>query len=249
LDDKDNIFERIQEILGKTGGGYSILEQQVDVKLQMEYFNFSKDRRTTPFVGDMLMLINDLYSLTTTLEEKRGILVDLASIDKPEAYRAIEKFLEEGDAELKDWTVLALQESRMLLESRLLDEEQIFISTGLGGQKDKLRYFVTYVSIDSNGFTDSQRKVLEGEVDFVLKRFDSELESFWAEGKFAMLLALVPLYVAVQDPFKIILEECNALGEFIKEGFIITNVKVLSPDEIQRYIDEQDAKIEGQELE
>ena len=119
MDDKDNIFERIQEILGKTGGGYSILEQQVDVKLQMQYFNFSKERHATPFLGDMLILINDLYSLTTTLEEKRALLVDLASIDKPEAYRAIEKFLEEGDAELKDWTVLALQESRMLLESRL----------------------------------------------------------------------------------------------------------------------------------
>ncbi|MBN1989216.1 MAG: hypothetical protein JW783_07475 [Bacteroidales bacterium] len=247
MDDNDNIFERIQEILGKTGGGYSILEQQVDVNLQMEYFNFSRERREKPFLGDMLILINDLYNDKSSVEAKRGFLVDLASVDKPEAYRAIEKFVTDGLPELKDWAILALQESRMLLESRLLDEEQIFISTGLGGQKDKLRYFVAYVSISEEGFTAGQRNALESEVKFCLARHESLLETFVVEGKFAMLLALVPLHVPVQDPFKMILNECNALGEFIREGFIITNVKILSPEEIQAYLDEQDRKMGVQE--
>ena len=58
----------------------------------------------------------------------------MAAIDDVGAYRSIEKYSKNADDELKHWSLLALQESRMLLQSKLLDQSQIFISTGLGGE-------------------------------------------------------------------------------------------------------------------
>ncbi len=63
-----------------------------------------------------------------------------------ECYRAIESFIEEAEEALGFLGILALNESRMLLESKILDENQVFISTGLGGKDEKLRYFVVLMS-------------------------------------------------------------------------------------------------------
>ncbi len=48
--------------------------------------------------------------------------------------------------------MLAFQENKMLLESSLLDENQILISTGLGGKGMKLRYFTVMQTFDRKGF-------------------------------------------------------------------------------------------------
>ena len=69
-----------------------------------------------------------------------------------ECYRAIESFLEIAEEILHDWAVLALNESRMLLESKFLDESQVFISTGLGGKEEKFRYFVVLMTRIEHGF-------------------------------------------------------------------------------------------------
>ncbi len=86
-----------------------------------------------------------------SLQVKKEILARLATIEKVECYRVIEAFLEIAEEDLHDWALLALNESRMLLESKILDENQVFISTGLGGKEEKLRYFVALMSRTKSG--------------------------------------------------------------------------------------------------
>jgi hypothetical protein len=72
--------------------------------------------------------------------------------------------------------VLALQENRMLLQTSLLDEQQFFISTGLGGKGKKLRYYLVFINRNRNELlTKTQQKLVKDELIFGLKPEDGNL--------------------------------------------------------------------------
>lgn len=232
-EEQDNIFDKIQEVLGSFGGNLSILEHQVDVRVQIEYFDFSRNIKRDFDPEQLMLQEKDLYSSEVSLESKKELLVSFASIDKPEAFRVIERYIKDASPELKDWSILALQESRLLLESRLLDEHQVFISTGLGGLKGKLRYFIALFSESNNEFSEIQRNLIKSEFEFIFPRYDSDIESVEFNANYAKVVALIPMNIPVKDPIKSTIDECNNLGNFIKQGFLITNVKILTEMEIE----------------
>jgi len=233
LENQDNIFEKIQSILGNFNVNFSILEHQIDVRLQMEYFDFSRNIRRDFDSELVLNREQELYTDEVSLESKRELLVSLASIDKPEAYRIIERFVKVAPNELKDWAILSLQESRLLLESKLLEENQVFISTGLGGLRGKLRYFIALFSESNSTFSDIQRNLIKSEFDYIFPKFEAEVEKVDFFSNYATIVALIPLNIPVKDPIKSAIDECNNIGNFIKQGFLITNVKILAPFEIE----------------
>lgn len=237
MEEKDDIlFEKIKEILSNFKGNFSILEHQVDVRLQMEYFDFSKNVKREENPQHILSQEQELYNPELSLESKKELLVQFASIEQPEAYRVIERFLKNCPSDLKDWTILAFQENRILLESKLLEENQVYISTGLGGQSDKLRYFIAVFSEADSNFTDVQRKLISSEFDFQFIRFNAEIEKMEFQSTFVTMIALIPLDIPVKDPVKSSIDECNSLGRFIKEGFLITNVKIFSAQEVENIL-------------
>ena len=130
--DQDNLYDKIQDILGNLHGNFNILEEQIDIEIQLEYFETSKNIKKLFDKKEALNNMESLFADTLSIEEKKSLLIKLASIDKVEAFRIIERYILSPDPLLKDWATLALQESRMLLESIFLDQNQIFISTGLG---------------------------------------------------------------------------------------------------------------------
>ena len=70
-------------------------------------------------------------------------------------------------------------------------------------------------------------------MEFMLRRFDGEVEAIRFIDGYATIVALVPLDVPVKQPFQQVVEECNSLKPFIKDEFIITNVKILDSNEIE----------------
>jgi hypothetical protein len=236
LENEDNILQRIRELLGGDTENFSILEHQVDIKVQMEYFEFSKNHPVSDDPEFNLLQEDFLYSADTDIDSIKALLVSLASIDKPEAYRILERYSKLPMPELKDWSLMALQESRMLLESRLLDEQQVFISTGLGGKGGKLRYFVVLFPKDGEQFSDTQMNIIKSEFEFNLRRFFSEIEEIDLSQNYITIIALIPLNVPVKKPITAAIDECNTLGDFLKSGFLITNVKILNNDEIEEII-------------
>lgn len=235
---EENLFDKLREMSGKSFERLNILEEQIDVKLQMEYFKYSQKFKKGNSNLDQLEVddMEDLNQPDLTTEQKKEILVKLASIDDPKAYRIIEEYSKTDDPDIHDWAVLALQESKMLLESSLLDESQIFISTGLGGRGNMLRYFIVLIGDDIQEFNDFQQKMVNSEFEFAMQKNNAELETIDFEERYVSMKALIPFEVPLQQVFKQTIEECNQYGDFLKSNFIITNVKELSIAEIKDFI-------------
>ncbi len=235
----DDVFDQIQSLAGQFGSKISILEEQIDVHLQMQYFKLSKAVKKNLDPDSVLIQAPDLENPDLELENKKIILARLASIDKVEAFRVLENCVKNADPNLRPWAVLALQESRMLLESTLLEENQVFISTGLGGRGNKLRYFIVLVSNLTEPLSAYQEKIVNNEFELALKKHQGELETMNFSDKFVSITALIPIDIPIQGLLKGIVEECNQFGGFLKQNFLITNVKTLNSKEIDNFINQK----------
>ena len=232
--DNDNIYDKIMQMFGKIPENFSILEEQIDIKVQMNYFESSKKIKKNPDLKlDLPEIKIQLSNDNKDNEAVKDLLVQLANYDDVDAYRTIEKYIGGIRPELKDWGTLALQESKMNLESSLLDENQVIISTGLGGKGKKLRYFAVIASKNENHFTNLQQRLIEKELEFTLKKCDGEIEKIEFDETFCNFLAIVPLNVSIRELIAATIKECNEIGNFIDPKFILTNVKVFSKEEIK----------------
>ena len=230
--DEQNPFEQIQKFFKEFHGEINIIDEQIDIKLQMEYFEMSKNLKDKPLEVDWEDECELLYNLHSDNNTKKEMLVRLAALDNVKAYRCIEKFSKEVDETLRHWSLLALQESRMMLQSKLLEQSQVLISTGLGGKDSKLRYFFAIFTKNTEPFSAYQQKIIKSEFDYIFKHDESEIEEIDFAGYISTIIALVPLHVPVQELFTKAVTECNQYGDFVKESCIITNVKKLTTDEI-----------------
>jgi hypothetical protein len=237
---QENIYRQIREAINNLPDNFSILEEQIDVELQLQYFNSSKDLKNEFSKEYIIERKDDLFDERISLEEKKNLLVLLASVNEASAYRAIEKFVKNPVPELKEWSVLALQESRMLLQSTFLEEQQVFISTGLGGQGQKLRYFVVLRAKDLQaGFTNTQKQLVESELIFSMKAYNGIFEEIEFEEGFVKVLFLMPLKGDMQEMFRTFVDECNQYGNFLDEDIILTNVRKFEISEIRDFLNNE----------
>lgn len=236
----EEFYNDIQKMFEDLPGNFNILEEQIDLEVQMKYFELSKKVKEEESEKKYLEFADELFLPETELDRKKEILIGLAGVDDVKAYRALEKFLEQAGAEIRSWAVLALQENRMLLQTSLLDEQQFFISTGLGGKGKKLRYYVVFINRNRHKIlTKTQQKLVKDELIFGLKPEEGEFESIEFSEGFCTALVLLPVTADIKHVFSNVVEECNQYGNFLEEDMIITNVKVLSRNEILDIINKQ----------
>jgi hypothetical protein len=239
--EEENIYKRLQDAISALPENFSILEEQVDVELQMEYFNYSRDLKNR--LSDELIQSHqsDLFDPSVSVDEKKNLLVLLASQDKVESFRAIEKYVQNPDPELRAWSILALQESRMVIQSSLMDEQQVYISTGLGGKGQKLRYFAAFIGSDQVlEYSEVQKKVIQTELEMAIKKGDGVLEEISFFENLAVAVLLIPVKSDIQALFSEVINECNLYGNFVRQDIIITNVKKMSFQEIKNFIKRQE---------
>jgi hypothetical protein len=231
--ENENIYDKIQEFLGNVKGQLSILEDQIDPDVQMEYYRYAKKVSIESKPEDVIKIKDAIFREDLPFEDHKNLLVRLASVDDIEAYRILERYVKEPHPGLRDWAYLALQENRMLIESKILDENQILISTGLGGKGLKLRYFTALISSDKSPFTSLQQKIIHEEVKFLLEKSGGELEDISFDKEICSLISIIPLKIPVQTLFNKVIKECNVLGDFIQQDHVINNVKILTSREIR----------------
>jgi len=237
MEDHENLYDKIKEIFGVIPGNFNILEDTIDVDLQMEYFEYSKKIASEfdeDWALDQLTVLDNPESPSA---RKKQVLARLATVNNVIAYRSIESYLENPDPELREWSTLALQESRMNLESDLLEENQVFISTGLGGRDKKLRYFVALIARNRKDLSEVQLRIIKNEFPEILKKYDAEVEEFSSSGYLATFLLLMPIQHPVKQVFSEGINECNEYGHFLRETCIVTNVKKLGFKEIEDFIE------------
>lgn len=236
--DEKGSYENLQQIFDNIPENFNILEEQIDIDEQLRYFEASgKLRKLESYIPEIPENFNDLYSPDISDEKKQEILVSLALVPDVKAFRIIENYLKKPDKHLRNWALLAYQESRMMLHSSLLDEQQVFISTGLGGKGKKLRYCVVFIYNPFDKMLKSmEQKLLKDELIFALKNEDGEFESIDFSQGFASALLLLPLKIELKEIFEKIIDECNQYGNFLSEDIILTNVKILTRNEIVDFL-------------
>lgn len=225
-------YNDISQILGQIPNNFKILEETIDIEIQKQYYESSKDLVIEPETDSVENLKEILYKTEADNNQIKNTLQKLAMIDAVEAFRAIENFSQTANDALRPWSILALQQSRMIMHSSLLDEQQVFISTGLGGKNDKLRYFIIFPFRNKQLINEIQKNSLKQELDYFLKRNNSEMEEISFEDNYATATALIPLKAPVSDIIGNTIDECNQLGDYLSEDVIITNIKIFNNNEI-----------------
>lgn len=231
--EEKQFYHNIRKVLDDLPDNFSILEEQIDIDVQMKYFEHAQKVRSKLQSDEYFENREQLFLPEISIEQKKEILLSIAVIDDVKAFRTIEKFLNQAEGELKQWAVLAFQESRMLIQSSLLDEQLVFISTGLGGKGQKLRYYVVFINKNRELILNSvQQKLLKDEVIFELNKHEGEFESMDFSEGFSTVLAMLPLQSDLKQIFRNIIDECNQYGGFLDDDMIVTNVKIMSRNEI-----------------
>jgi hypothetical protein len=239
--EEENIYDNIRGIINNIPDNFKILEETIDIEVQKEFFESTKNLQIDPQRDVLSEMIFSLNNPETSINNCKIILQKIALIDSVEAFRAIETYAKNPRQELKEWSILSLQQSKMLLQCSLLDEQQVFISTGLGGKNDKLRYFLVF-PFNQNviKLSEIQKEALINELTFFLSKHNGETEYTEFDKKYATAMTLIPLKAPIPAIIRDVLNECNNLGDFLSPDVMITNMKKLTHDEINKIIDQLD---------
>ena len=237
MKEEGDVFKKFRDSFSKMDGHFHILEQRVPVELQMEYFKYSEQvrkERAKPDLNDMdyTAFRESLSNPESTTDYKKYILSMLATSREVKAYRMLEDYVQHPDEDVSNWAYMALMESRISLESELSDEKQIYISTGLGGKGEKLRFYVLMLSRDRKPFLEYQRKVIEREFAYFLPKADCEIERLTIGEQYVELVFLIPVRADIKLTLDKDINECNQYGDFLSDIFTITNVKELTQQEV-----------------
>jgi hypothetical protein len=217
--------------------GLELLEEGIDLQTQIEYIEHSHSFDRGELTQEQIInLGNMLCDSQLPVEGKKKALSLLAHTNSITAFKQIEKYYNNPDKEVKQWAALALQESKMFLESSLTDEMTCFISSGLGGDKNRMRHYFLVLPLEGKLFTEKQKSVLKDEYTIVAKNLRSEIESFDFSDTYAGITVLLPLDIAPETFFKSGMMKCNELGEFVLEYYYVTNTNIPDQPEIEKII-------------
>ncbi len=233
-----NLKQFLEKKLHKSFSDFLVFEEGIDISVQIEY-----EKASVEFIekGKEISPLNELEEIlinpNTSVEDKKNALIQLSMSGDVKAYRIIEKYKDTCDKELKKWTILSFQKSRAHIEHELSNEEKIYISSGLGGSGNKLRYFFVLTSKEKAKFTDFQRDLLKKEIEFSLSKSDSIAETITFYDYFVSILCLVPLQISPDTILTDILKETKEFGDFLSEEIIATNTEIFSEEKIIKLID------------
>ncbi len=227
----------LREILGKIRNVY-VLEEVENPQNVFEYIELAVKVKANIDKEQVLSRKDKLFDKDLSLDERKKLLIQLASVDDIQAYKTLEEFSKSALAqEVSDFVKIALQESRTLLQSSLLGEPSILITSGLGGKDDKLRYFAILYANEKKDFTSTQTQIIEKETKFIAEENDCEIEKIDFHGYFVILLLFIPYSMAPSDFLDNLIENINYLGNFISTDYILRNDKTLSAEESKNLID------------
>lgn len=241
MSEQDDLLARLRQTLNEQGiDSFHILEDLVPIEEQMRYFRYFEKLRkeNPPFVRDEEVGI--LFSPDEPAERKKRSLTLLASIPDVGAYRSIETYHSSPlEPELLHWSAMALVSSRIVLSSDLSGQQQVYISSGLGGHDRRLRFFALFASKDRIAFSDLQREIIDREFRFQLQKENVEIESFDIKGNYFTILLLFAFDTDVKASLNAAVVECNQYGDFIDSRFLFTNVKILTEKEIENLLEKK----------
>ena len=231
--------DQVRDVLDGIPERLTLAQDGVDSSVQQEYLEYTEGLDFGQYLEEDISARNhSLFSPSTSLKDKKETLAVLAHRGTLEAYRTIERFLATAEQALEAWGVLALQECRMFLESSLADRNVGVLMTGLGGENNRLRYFLLVRSRSDTALTSAQKETIERGFSYICSKFDSIMEEIQVYQYYVTMKVLIPLDVAVAEIIEGGIDECNTFGDFLDENYYVTNVKIPTEAEIAHYLRE-----------
>ena len=232
---KHDPFKELHDSIQNNRNLYRIIEDSIPLSVQTAYFKLSNKVRAEEYDCEYDLWHEQLFDKIVGAAQKKRILLQLAASKEIKGLRLLEKYAEIAEGELVHWVALAILEARVQIESDILGERPVIVASGLGGKESKLRFFVVLAIADGVEFTEYQETMLEREIAFYAKKYEYEIEEIRIHSTYATVTTLIPL--KIDKPgilFETVIEECNAYGNFLRNDYILTNVRFLSDAEIRR---------------
>ncbi len=217
-------------------GQFIITEKELDQELYELFITEQEWIDPQPDYASLFRQGKQLSGNTIPISEKKSILVQLASLGTAEAYHLLRKYCTRPDPALEEWSRIAMYECRMRLESDLLDEPVGLISTGLGGDGERLRYVVVLAFQGEAPVEGQQQEALEG-LGTVCQQYRSVVEQAQFRPACLYVQVLVPMDVAVGEVIEEGIVRLNRRDELFRQEYLVTNVSVPTDEEIQEFLD------------
>ncbi len=222
-----------------SGDRLDLMEDEIDLSVQKEYLELSETIEYDSIdYSSVLKESKKLFSEEIGTEAKKKLLILLAHFGTAESYHILQKYSRQASGKWKDWALLSLKECGAFLESDLLEVEGGFLSTGLGGKKDKFRYFFVVSSKGGLAFSEIHRSTLKRAFETIEKKYNAEMEEIYFGPDHAMIGMLIPMDVAVRDVIEKGIRECNKAKDFLNFHYYVTNVKKPTNEELLKYLAE-----------
>jgi hypothetical protein len=236
----ENEYEGIMDFLSNLKCKFKVVEDKINPQIQKEYFEYSNSvARDELEASETQQLIDDLFSPDIPESIKKKNLVLLSHQGTVEVYRPIEKYHSNYQSEeMKQWSALAMNECAMFLESSLLDENISLVSSGLGGLKDKLRFYYLLLPLPDKLFTGTQQNIIKDELNYAAEEFNCNVETVDLSSECVAVTALIPMTVGIATFVNVAVEKSNELGRFVLEGYFATNQEIPDANKT-KYIIEQ----------
>ncbi len=231
-------FDSFHKFIKGTKEGVIIDYAAVPFRMQLQLYSIFLKLKASEWKFEnedkesLLKSVEKLYSPDVPLPEKKELLVKMAFMDDVRFYKALKEFEKHAGEELKEWVKIVLRQSQVVMENLLGDENKILVFTGLGGKDEKIRYFGVFAHRDNELLSDYQRLVIKNELYDGLKSNGGILEKLYFEDFFAAFLFLTEFGSDVKALLRNILKEINVYGNFLRGDFLVTNIKILSKEEI-----------------
>lgn len=240
MDRFDEIINKLKDSSGALKQNFHLLEEIIPLEEQMKYFEYSQRVRDEKDYVNRDFLVARLFAPDLDVEERRYNLSMLAGLIDIAAYRALETYHSSPlEAELAHWSALALIESRMLINTDLSGEKQLLVSTGLGGSNGMLRFFAIVASKDRSDFSELQQSIIDREFKFAFEKNEIIVEMFELKHNYLKILLLSGLSNDLRKIFENAILECNQLGDFLDERFMLTNVRQFDDQQIDDLLKEK----------
>lgn len=215
----------IRDILQSIPSEFRVIENQINRSVIEEYYR----------ILEKLLVENKSNTASNiaakpdeTIKEK---LVRLAQKGDVKGYREIEAVIRNHEKQkVVRFAYVALKFARLHLENQLSDAPVGFISSGLGGKGNKLRYYFAMTS-DKQIERETELEIVE-QLQIICKKCDSEFEEIENAGHCVLIKILISMEFAIGH----VIEELISKFPSIDEGYLCTNVEKPTPEFIQRWI-------------
>ncbi|MBK6890373.1 MAG: hypothetical protein IPI59_03240 [Sphingobacteriales bacterium] len=237
----------INALLKLFSGEVHLLEHGVPPDVQQAYFEASGlyhnliGSELLPFELNIDEAILQLQNPEISMAVCKILLIQLGNSSEIAAFRAIETFFnQQPQGYLKDWSYLALQESRIHVENALSDDDSFnafgIISTGLGSKNNKLRYVFAVPTLSGNALTNEQMAQIKYFLQQICDEHKSEVEELFFGSNYVKIVCLVPIEVALATIIEGAMELWKSNGnQFMYDGYFAINTHFPTEKELFRY--------------